>query len=69
MQRFCDKNPIINIYLVSYGFSWQTVWIQISYAANVMLHGLVDMIVACYHMLKIARDENFYLLLEKTTGI
>ena len=49
-------------------------WIQISqllkklvdqdptvyYAAYVMAHGLVDMIVTCFHMLEIARDSNFY---------
>ena len=34
-----------------------------------MLHGLVDMIVTCFHMLKISSDGNFYLLLEKTTSI
>ena len=59
-------------------------WIQISqllkkpadqdptvyHAAYVMLHDLVDiMMVTCFHMLKIASDGNFYLLLEKTTGI
>ena len=39
------------------------------YAAYVMLHDLVDMIVTCFHMLKIASDGNFYLLLKKTTSI
>ena len=59
---------IIIIFLVSYGVSWQTVWIKISqlrkkqadqdptvcHAAFGMLDGLVDMIVNCFHMLKIA---------------
>ena len=57
-------------------------WIQISqlmkladhdstvyHVAYVILHGLVDMIMTCFHMLKIASDDNFYLFLEKTTSI
>ena len=58
-------------------------WIQISqllqkladqdptvyHAAYAMLHSLVDMIVICFHMLKIASDGDFYVLLEKTTSI
>ena len=72
------KNPIIIIFLVLYEVSWQTVWILISqlpqkladqdptvyHVAYIMLHGLVDMIVT-FHMLKVASDGNFYLLLEK----
>ena len=35
------------------------------HAAYVMLHDLVDIIIlTCFHMLKIASDDNFYLLLE-----
>ena len=30
-----------------------------------MMCGLVDMIVTCFHMLKIPSDGNFYMLLEK----
>ena len=30
------------------------------YAAYVMAHGLVDMILTCFHLLKIASDSNFY---------
>ena len=78
------KNPIIIIFLISYEVSWQTVWVQISqllrkladldptvyHAAYVMMHDLVDiMTVSCFHMLKIASDGNFFLLLEKTTSI
>ena len=54
-------------------------WIQIRkladqgptvyYVAYIILHGLVDMIMTCFDMLKIASDDNFYLLLEKTTSI
>ena len=37
------------------------------HAAYVMLHGLVDVVVTCFYVLKIASDSDFYLLLEKTT--
>ena len=53
-------------------------WIQISqllrrladqdptiyHVAYFILHDLVDMIMTCLHMLKIASDDNIYLLLE-----
>ena len=40
------------------------------YAAYVMLHDLVDiMIMTAFPMLKIASDNNFYSFLEKTTSI
>ena len=34
-----------------------------SEGAYVMLNGLVDMRVTCFHMLKIVSDGNFYLIL------
>ena len=34
-----------------------------------MLQGLVDMIMVCFYMLKLASDSNFYLLLKKTSRI
>ena len=58
-------------------------WIQISqllkkladqdptvyHAAYVILHSLVDMIMICFHILKIASDGDFYLLFGETTSI
>ena len=35
---------------------------NVYHAAYDMLHGLVDMIVTCFHMLKIASDGDFNLL-------
>ena len=55
------------------GIQWEKLADQhptVYYAAYVMLHDLVDiMILTCFHMLKIASDNNFCLLLEKTTSI
>ena len=80
MHSLCDrKTPIIIIFLVFIPGFLASSGILISqllrkladqdptvyYAAYVMLPGLVDMIVTCFHMLKIASDGNFYLLLEK----
>ena len=47
-------------------FGWDP---AVCHAAYVILHGLCDMIVSCFHMLKKASDGNFYLLLERNTSI
>ena len=78
MHRLCDKkNKQLKLsFFWFHEVSWQTVWIQISqllqkladqdptvcHAAYIILHGLVDMIMICFHILKIASDGDFYLL-------
>ena len=83
MNRLCDKKKPIIIsgfirgFLVNSGIKISQLLKKlvdqlptVYLAAYVMLHDLVDiMILTCFYMLKIASDDNFYLLLEKTTSI
>ena len=39
------------------------------FTMQLMLHGLIVMVVTCFHMLKIASSGEIYLLLEETTSI
>ena len=68
MHRLCDKKT----YYYHNEVFWQTVGIQISQLLKKLAdqdprclpcsYGLVDMVVICFHMLKIPSDDNFYLL-------
>ena len=52
LRKLVDQDP--TVYYAPY------VMATVYYAAYVMAHGLVDMIVTCFHLLKIARDSNFF---------
>ena len=84
MHRLCDKkNLLVSSFWLHMRFpdkQWDPVsqllekladqHPTVNHAAYVMLHDLVDiMILTCFHKLKIASDDHFYLLLEKTTSI
>ena len=78
MHRLCDeKSNLILSSFWFHEVSWQTVWIQISqlfqkladqdptvyHAAYVILYSLVDMIMICFHILKIATCDGYFYLL------